>query len=1427
MSGFPGLPFRSVDQFNLTQTPVFPSASLSPLYPGISGYSSGFLTNTRSLYDPLLPLTPRISSPALPVGFARADLPYASSLLDPRNQLLRSPNYYLSPNASPLTFDQINSQKDKEVASLGYEARYRSSTDLASLSRLSAFAPEPHYKTYTSSDIARLGFPLELSPLYDRESKDNSRHSSFISPKQKADPNDRKDSKHDSKDKNLYVKPKLWKPFETESPAKTSNQKTDSDNKVEKTLKDQCNNNVIEFNDKSTHEDNAVTVESNSHRKKDPARPIPQYPSGIGKSLTSEKNTSFTTFQPWKSEKNIDISHEKVNLTDGFDHNNLAGLPKVNHCESFREEHNELSLENNSKDSILIEQIDEKLHNNHKSVNSEDIAGCDLKSYSEGVVNQDFKCGKNQNLEKSVTANKCGDDNCITVSCNSSSIENDFEHELVTNNAFNIKGESELGTAEVRLTAESSSDILKSNLEIENHDSDYLKVENNTVCKKENEPDVLKDIIKDSERHTSEEGVSDYKEEHTNVTEDIDDGKVRRKSIGKERRISEVCASLFSLSHVAETESSTDCSKTTDSISVDNHSAINKPSTSDTCKKKRRNSSVDKHLEFADKTPTSRPGKEVGYRTDFNFNQINFEQQMSVMSGSCVQGYNNPPVACQSGMRHPYTYSDNAVNYPPNMAGKNNQCFQDNLAHENAKTLPNHEAKQSNNDFKMTHHSQSKPSVNDIQEISHCDSFNSRAGNSNEFKVFSQDNGSKYSPVRANSSSSGSGALSYGMCNTDSNSDSNFATSVSNTETNSTDAEVIVEPEVEPPFKWDYLHSKQFVDVIYKNQGCEFSGVVKSDIESLRDSDSPKTILDLDTVTKTKPKTSASRSQGLSSSMDSSMYSSMSDNQNFHRRQVSSPYYNQNTKGNSYDSQWGPQRANQNEYASGDTGGSMKSDSFGSNQGNQNYNSEYQKYNQTSQSNGVNQYDSSKGYQSQYSNQPTSGSSYYMSNHQHSQDSYHGNSYNENSQYYDQNHQNSNQQYSSGQGYSNSYQNMNQQYGNSGYRSHNSNQNSGMPYQPNSHSPSSSQSYLPSNVESPELEPGGTPTGKKQYKKRGRKRKAEKELELSEQALHRPNTIVQLSTNVGPLIHSENSTDSIDSYDYLNNPVETIFDYSFDESLPQIANQFIQIEQELCQRLLPLKYGHPVNVIYNPLIYSFQTHRNFVQRFLTSQRPILFLGMNPGPYGMSQNGVPFGEVTVVKDWLKIKGRVFKPETEHPKKPVSGLGCTRIEVSGARFWGLFQRICKIPENFFKNCYVHNLCPQAYLSESGKNITPPQLAVHELEPINKACDAALVELVRLLNTRIIIAVGKFVQTRATKALHNAGIRNITVECILHPSPINPHANKGWEQIVAKQLIEIGVMQYLNTDREEVQRHIEDWERAAMAAANSKLPVSEFRE
>ena len=1251
MSGFPGLPFRSVDQFNLSQTPVFPTASLSPLLTGLSGYQSGLVTSARSLYDPLLPLSPRISSPALPVGFARADLPYASSLLDPRNQLLRSPNYYLSPNASPLTFDQIYSQKDKDVTSLPYEARYRASTDLVSLPRLPAFAPEPHYKPFTGTDIARLSFPLELSPILDKDTRDISRFPTFLSPKYKSDHTDRiKDLKDENK-----VKPKLWKPFETDSPLKAGEKKKESNEKAEKILlKDKCNNNIDACPNNSSFEEKTVELESRSSVKRDhyPARPIPQYPSGIPKTpkTYSEKNTSFTTFQPWKNHPTVVIGPEPVKSLESVANSRLEEVCKVNECLSKSSKvENVVELETDCKNILLIKEIDKKEQaldsgNNNKTNDTSDV----LLSDSERSLSGNLQCSTEKVDFLESRSDQCSSvigksleptedsKNCASVSDqkNNKSKVNGIEENSETAQQISsvLKEEPRADQSEAKLVYESSIDKCESGSTNHNSDYDNVSLENNSEIDKEIAFKAQKDTSLEQKTDVTDEPVSDLNEEDLKEAEELDDGKVRPKSAGKQRRISEVCASLFSLSHVS-TVSSTDTTKTADNTSADSHCAIYKSSTTETCKKKRRNSSVDKYPDHTDKTINARSVKDTGYRTDYNFNQISFEHPNSAMSGSCVQEF-SPPASCQPNMRHSYAYGDNAVNYPPNMSGKTSQCFQDSIVQENAKTLPSHEAKPSDIDFKMSKHNQSKSLMNVSQEMSQNDSFSTRVTNQNEFKSSLQDNGSKYSPVRA-PSSSGTGALSYGIFNTDSNSDSNFATSVSNTDTVSTDAEANVDTEVEPPFKWDYLHSKQFVDDIYKNQGCEFTGVVKSDIESLRDSDSPKTFLDLDTTTKTKPKININRSQGLCSSMDN-MYNSMSDNQNFHRRQTSSPYYNQNTKGNSYDSQWGPQRANQNEYMSGDTGTAMKSDAFGSNHSNPNYNEDYQKFGQTTPSKGVNQFDSSKGYQGQYNSQPTSGSSYYSSNHQHSHDNFHGNNYNENSQYYDPNHQSSNQQYSSGATYSNSYQNMNQQYGNSNFRNHNASQNSNMPYQSNSHSPSSSQSYLPSNVESSEVECAGNLSGKKQYKKRGRKRKAEKEQELNEQALHRPNTIVQVSPNVGPLIHSENSSDSVDSFDYLNNPVETIFDYTYDESLPPIANQFLQLEQELCQRLLPLKYGHPVNVVYNPLIYSFHTHRDFVQKYCTSQRPILFLGMNPGPYGMSQNGVSY--VIVKKIRRQYSGR---------------------------------------------------------------------------------------------------------------------------------------------------------------------------------------------
>ena len=74
-------------------------------------------------------------------------------------------------------------------------------------------------------------------------------------------------------------------------------------------------------------------------------------------------------------------------------------------------------------------------------------------------------------------------------------------------------------------------------------------------------------------------------------------------------------------------------------------------------------------------------------------------------------------------------------------------------------------------------------------------------------------------------------------------------------------------------------------------------------------------------------------------------------------------------------------------------------------------------------------------------------------------------------------------------------------------------------------------------------------------------------------------------------------------------------------STDDIASRLLEIECELCEELLSITFPEPVSVIYNPLDYAADTHRSFVHKYGNSTRDVLFLGMNPGPFGMAQNGV--------------------------------------------------------------------------------------------------------------------------------------------------------------------------------------------------------------
>jgi single-strand selective monofunctional uracil DNA glycosylase len=227
--------------------------------------------------------------------------------------------------------------------------------------------------------------------------------------------------------------------------------------------------------------------------------------------------------------------------------------------------------------------------------------------------------------------------------------------------------------------------------------------------------------------------------------------------------------------------------------------------------------------------------------------------------------------------------------------------------------------------------------------------------------------------------------------------------------------------------------------------------------------------------------------------------------------------------------------------------------------------------------------------------------------------------------------------------------------------------------------------------------------------------------------------------------------------------------------------------QELARRVDALAFGAPVTHVYNPLRYAAAAHREYVRRYAGQKKQVVFLGMNPGPFGMAQTGVPFGEIELVRDWLGICTQVGKPEREHPKRPVEGFGCTRREVSGARLWGALAERYGSPERFFEARFVANYCPLVFMEESGKNRTPDKLAQSERDALYDACDRHLRALVSALEPEWVIGIGKFTEARAREALASTGIR---IGSILHPSPASPLANRGWAEQADKQLAQYGL-------------------------------------
>lgn len=240
--------------------------------------------------------------------------------------------------------------------------------------------------------------------------------------------------------------------------------------------------------------------------------------------------------------------------------------------------------------------------------------------------------------------------------------------------------------------------------------------------------------------------------------------------------------------------------------------------------------------------------------------------------------------------------------------------------------------------------------------------------------------------------------------------------------------------------------------------------------------------------------------------------------------------------------------------------------------------------------------------------------------------------------------------------------------------------------------------------------------------------------------------------------------------------------------MAKIATEMQVAAQRLADEVRPLRFGPPVTHVYNPLDYAWAPHRRYIERFGGARKRVVLLGMNPGPFGMTQTGVPFGDIPSVRDFLKIVEPVGKPPTEHPARPVLGFACPRGEVSGTRVWGLVRALWGTADAFFADYYVANYCPLVFIEEGGKNRTPDKLPAAERAPLTTACDRHLRRIVELLEPAWVIGVGGFAEKQARQAL--ADDKSLNIGQILHPSPASPAANRGWAPAVTAQLTALGL-------------------------------------
>jgi single-strand selective monofunctional uracil DNA glycosylase len=236
-----------------------------------------------------------------------------------------------------------------------------------------------------------------------------------------------------------------------------------------------------------------------------------------------------------------------------------------------------------------------------------------------------------------------------------------------------------------------------------------------------------------------------------------------------------------------------------------------------------------------------------------------------------------------------------------------------------------------------------------------------------------------------------------------------------------------------------------------------------------------------------------------------------------------------------------------------------------------------------------------------------------------------------------------------------------------------------------------------------------------------------------------------------------------------------------------ISAAIAAITDDLVASIRQLTFSAPVSHTYHPLVYARRGYDRYVTCYGDTAKAVILVGMNPGPFGMAQTGVPFGDVEMVDGWMGINTPISQPSEVHPKRPISGFSCTRREVSGRRLWRWAKHRYGSPTSFFEQFFVLNYCPLVFMEASGRNRTPDKLPAVERKRLFKICDLALKRSIAVFKPQWVVGIGGFAEKRINDAL--AGM-HLKTGRITHPSPANPKANQGWVRHIESELASMGI-------------------------------------